>query len=120
MNKRKTGAVYEEKAAAYLKEKGYRILEKNYRCPLGEIDLIAKDGRTLVFVEVKYRKNARNGYPEEAVDTRKQKKICETAAYYVYKNRIPEYTPMRFDVVAVLDGEFKLIKDAFYERRGRE
>ena len=69
-------------------------------------------------MEVKYRKNARNGYPEEAVDTRKQKKIRETAAYYVYKNRIPEYTPMRFDVVAVLDGEFKLIKDAFYERRG--
>ena len=108
-NKRAVGSRYEEETAAFLQKNGYRR---------GEIDLIAKDGRTLVFVEVKYRKNARNGYPEEAVDTRKQKKICETAAYYVYKNRIPEYTPMRFDVVAVLDGEFKLIKDAFYERRG--
>lgn len=76
-----------------MQKNGYRILEKNFRDRRGEIDLIAKDGRTLVFVEVKYRKNARNGYPEEAVDTRKQKKIRETAAYYVYKNRIPEYTP---------------------------
>lgn len=117
-NKRAVGSRYEEETAAFLQKNGYRILEKNFRNRRGEIDLIAKDGRTLVFVEVKYRKNVRNGYPEEAVDTRKQKKICETAAYYVYKNRIPEYTPMRFDVVAVLDGEFKLIKDAFYERRG--
>ena len=118
MNKRKTGQEQEVKAACFLKTQGYQILERNYRCKKGEIDLIAREGQYLVFVEVKYRKNARNGYPEEAVDTRKHKKICETAAYYVYKNRIPEYTPMRFDVVAVLDGEFKLIKDAFYERRG--
>ena len=118
MNKRKTGQEQEVKAACFLKTQGYQILERNYRCKKGEIDLIAREGQYLVFVEVKYRKNARNGYPEEAVDTRKQKKIRETAAYYVYKNRIPEYTPMRFDVVAVLDGEFKQIKDAFYERRG--
>ena len=114
MNKRKTGQEQEVKAACFLKTQGYQILERNYRCKKGEIDLIAREGQYLVFVEVKYRKNTRKGYPEEAVDTRKQKKICETAAYYVYKNRIPEYTPMRFDVVAVLGGEFKLIKDAFY------
>lgn len=117
-NKRAVGSRYEEETAAFCKKMDTGSWRRISRDRRGEIDLIAKDGRTLVFVEVKYRKNVRNGYPEEAVDTRKQKKIRETAAYYVYKNRIPEYTPMRFDVVAVLDGEFKLIKDAFYERRG--
>ncbi len=113
-NKRAVGSRYEEETAAFLQRNGYRILEKNFRDRRGEIDLIAKEGKTLVFVEVKYRKDTKNGYPEEAVDVHKQKKIRETAAYYVYKNRIPEHTPMRFDVVAVLDGEFRLIKDAFY------
>ncbi len=117
-NKRAVGSRYEEETAAFLQKNGYRILEKNFRDRRGEIDLIAKDGRTLVFVEVKYRKNARNGYPEEAVDTRKQKKICETAAYYVYKNRIPEYTPMRFDVVAVFERGVQADQGCFYERRG--
>ena len=73
-NKRAVGSRYEEETAAFLQKNGYRILEKNFRDRRGEIDLIAKDGRTLVFVEVKYRKNARNGYPEEAVDTRKHTK----------------------------------------------
>ena len=56
MNKRKTGTAYEKKAAAYLKEKGYHILKRNYRCPLGEIDLIAEENGYLVFIEVKYRR----------------------------------------------------------------
>ena len=114
MNKRKEGSKYEDAAAEYLENSGYKILERNFYTHFGEIDIIAwKDGM-IVFVEVKYRKDTKNGYPEEAVDAHKQKKIRETAAYYVYKNRIPEHTPMRFDVVAVLDGEFRLIKDAFY------
>ena len=92
-NKRAVGSRYEEETAAFLQKNGYRILEKNFRDRRGEIDLIAKDGRTLVFVEVKYRKNARNGYPEEAVDTRKQKKIRETAAYYVYKTGFRNIPP---------------------------
>ena len=82
-NKRAVGSRYEEETAAFLQKNGYRILEKNFRDRRGEIDLIAKDGRTLVFVEVKYRKNVRNGYPEEAVDTRKQKKIREIGRAHV-------------------------------------
>ena len=61
MNKRKTGTEYEELAARWLIEKGYEILEKNYRCRIGEIDLIARDGRYLVFVEVKYRSDEKAG-----------------------------------------------------------
>ena len=75
MNRRKEGAYYENLVAEYLKTQGYEILEKNYRCRIGEIDLIAKEGETLVFVEVKYRRNDKMGDPKEAVNRKKQKKI---------------------------------------------
>lgn len=74
MNRRKEGAYYENLVAEYLKTQGYEILEKNYRCRIGEIDLIAKEGETLVFVEVKYRRDDKMGNPKEAVDRKKQKK----------------------------------------------
>lgn len=67
MNKRQIGTLYEEKAARCLQAAGYEILERNYRCRAGEIDLIAKDHDFLVFVEVKYRENASMGTPLEAV-----------------------------------------------------
>ena len=74
MNRRKEGAYYENLVAEYLKTQGYEILEKNYRCRIGEIDPIAKEGETLVFVEVKYRRDDKMGNPKEAVDRKKQKK----------------------------------------------
>ena len=85
MNRRKEGAYYENLVAEYLKTQGYEILEKNYRCRIGEIDLIAKEGETLVFVEVKYRRSSEAGDPAEAVDYRKQKKISRVAEYYCWK-----------------------------------
>ena len=75
MNRRKIGQEQEELAAKYLEEKGYEILERNYRIRTGEIDLIARDARYLVFIEVKYRKNLQMGDPLEAVDVRKQQRI---------------------------------------------
>ena len=72
MNKRKTGAVYEERAAAYLIQHGFQILEKNFYCRQGEIDLVGIHGEYLVFVEVKYRKSKGKGLPEEAVTAAKQ------------------------------------------------
>lgn len=110
MNKRKTGAVYEEKAAAYLKEKGYRILEKNYRCPLGEIDLIAEESGYLVFIEVKYRKTSRLGTGEEAVNTKKQRRILGAARWYLMEHGMHLY---RFDVAAINGTEITLIRNAF-------
>ena len=70
-NKRMAGSRYEQLAARYLEQKGMDVLELNYRCRTGEIDIIARDGGYLVFVEVKYRKTKRAGYALEAIDSRK-------------------------------------------------
>ena len=110
MNKRKTVTEYEELAARWLTGKGFEILEKNYRCRIGEIDLIARDGRYLVFVEVKYRSDEKAGDPSEAVNWYKQKKICQTASWYLRQKRIPEDMPCRFDVVSILGSEIYHIK----------
>lgn len=112
-NKRKTGAEYEEKAASWLEKQGMRILEKNYRCREGEIDLVAMDGSYLVFVEVKYRRDQHAGHPAEAVDARKQRKIVRTAMYYCMERKIFQDQPCRFDVVSVLGNSTEHIKDAF-------
>lgn len=112
-NKRKTGSLYENMAAVFLEQQGFLILERNYHDRRGEIDLIARDGRYLVFVEVKYRKNSRMGYPEEAVGCKKQQHIRHTAEYYLYSHRYCGDTPCRFDVVSILGEEIRLIKDAF-------
>lgn len=107
------GSRYEEAAAAFLKEQGYEILERNYRDRYGEIDIIGRDGNYLVFVEVKYRTGNRSGYPEEAVYTRKQERIRHTASYYLYSRRLSQETPCRFDVVSIMGDEIRVIKDAF-------
>ena len=112
-NKRKTGSHYEEVAAAYLKRQGYEILERNYRDRLGEIDIIAMEGRYLAFVEVKYRKNLKSGYPEEAVSRQKQQRIRHTASYYLYRHGYGEETPCRFDVVSIAGDDISLFRDAF-------
>lgn len=79
----------------------------------GEIDLILKDGAYLVFTEVKYRADGSLGYPLEAVDLRKQKRIRDTARYFMYIRKIPEDTPCRFDVVGFTGGDLQWILDAF-------
>lgn len=112
-NKRGTGAEYEQKAAEYLESRGYEILCRNFRCRIGEIDLIARDGSYLVFVEVKYRVNARMGEPKEAVDDRKQRKISRTAAYYCMRHGISPERPCRFDVAAFTQGKWEIIQNAF-------
>lgn len=111
MNKRSVGSFYEEAVSAYLKEKGVQIIEKNFRCRMGEIDLIGIDGDTLVFFEIKYRKNNLYGSPLEAVDYRKQKKIISVAKYYLTYKDVDKY--IRFDVIGVCDNEIEWIKDAF-------
>ena len=89
-NRRKTGADYEKAAGFYLEQMGYEILQFNYRCRLGEIDLIAKDGAYYVFCEVKYRADERKGSPLEAVDARKQQKIFRTAMYYLTEQQLED------------------------------
>ena len=112
MNRRETGRQYEETAVRYLEEQHYQILERNYQIRTGEIDIIAKDGAYLVFAEVKFRQNERMGDPLEAVDIRKQKKICQTAKYYLYQKKLQDL-PCRFDVIAITGAKVCHIKDAF-------
>jgi putative endonuclease len=90
----------EEEAARYLKRKGYRILARHVDLPLGELDIIAVDGRTIVFVEVKTRTSADAGHPSEAIDVRKEQRMTQAALAYLKRNGLLKYSA-RFDVVAI-------------------
>lgn len=103
MNNKILGNRGENIAAEYLQNKGYQILCRNYRCAIGEIDIIASQQNTVVFVEVKTRSSLRFGRPGEAVDYRKQHKIIRTAQWYCQGNNLRGKT-CRFDVVEVLPG----------------
>ena len=102
----KTGYDGEELATNYLKRNNYLIIERNFLCKQGEIDIIAKDKKEneYVFIEVKTRKNRKYGNPVEAVDNRKQKHIVNTTKYYVYKNKL-ENAFIRFDVISILNNQ---------------
>lgn len=113
MNKRKVGSLYEEKAVNYLKGKGMELITCNYRCRLGEIDIIGRHNGFLVFVEVKYRKNNLTEAPEEAVHSRKQRTICKVADYYRMKENISEFSPIRYDILAVCGDEITWYQNGF-------
>lgn len=113
MNKRQLGEQYETMAVQYLTKAGYRVLERNFRCRTGEIDIIAKDGEYLVFVEVKYRSGRTCGSPLEAVDHKKQQTIIRVAQYYMMKHGYATQTNCRFDVVAIQGTEVTLVQNAF-------
>ncbi len=106
----------EQAAAKWLKKQGYRLITANYRCRYGEIDIIAQDGDTLVFVEVKTRAAGGLAAGREAVTRSKQAKLRATAQLYL--QRLPDATPARFDVLEVTmnpDGTARIeqVKDAF-------
>lgn len=109
----------EKAAEAYLKKQGYRILKKNYRNKVGEIDLIAEHNKVLVFIEVKSRTDASLEHPFMAVTPRKQKKIAQTASLFLVQNKVGD-RQIRFDVVSVLAGtenpdalQVEVLQDAF-------
>jgi putative endonuclease len=100
----------ENRAARYLRERGYKILVRNFRCPLGEIDIVARDGRTLVFVEVKTRTQD-DPLPEDQVNPFKQHQITKAGKFYLGRYGVPQ-PPSRFDVIAVVwpDGREPVIR----------
>ena len=113
-NKRAVGAYYEDRAAEYLESLNWQILERNFCTKAGEIDIIARDGDCIVFVEVKYRAGERFGTPFEAVDPRKQRKISRTALMYFNRRGYPQDTAGRFDVIGIsADGKIYHIQNAF-------
>ena len=106
------GKINEQLACDYLQKKKYKIIEKNYQNQLGEIDIIAKYKKIIVFVEVKYRKTAFFGLPQEAVNPYKQSKIRTCASMYLKVNDLLD-APIRFDVIAILGEEITHIENAF-------
>lgn len=112
-NKREIGSKKEELAAAYLMDKGLNVLRKNYYFPGGEIDLVVKDEEYLVFTEVKYRRSASFGFPAEAVNKSKQKKMILGARMYLHEYRLPMETPCRFDVISICGDEITWMENAF-------
>lgn len=113
MNKRATGTERERQAAEYLEAQGMRIMERNYRNSRGEIDIIGYHEGYLVFVEVKYRSSADRGYAVEAVNLKKQRRICRVADYYRYTHSLGEDKAVRYDVVAIQGEEIEWVKNAF-------
>jgi len=92
----------EKIAENYLLQQGLSLVSRNFYCRLGEVDLIMEDGNCLVFVEVRQRKNNSYGSPIETISTTKQRKIRDTAMYYMMVNNTPGQQELRFDVVGIL------------------
>jgi len=108
----------ESLAEEFLRSKGYEIVERNFKTRFGEIDLVAKDGDTLVFLEVRTKKNAVFGHPFDTVNLKKQRKIINMAKMFLVVKDIPASTVCRFDVIGLIAEEGKEIqifhlRDAF-------
>jgi putative endonuclease len=115
-NNRALGMKGEEFALRFLRRRGYKIIARNFSTPAGEIDIIARQGKAIVFIEVKTRSSSFFGWPEEAIDEKKRRRIHIAARIYMQRDRRCFGKHFRFDVVSVLFGEKPqalLIKDAF-------
>jgi putative endonuclease len=111
-SKASRGRSGERRAVAYLEGRGYRVVERNFRCRAGEIDIIARDGNDLVFVEVRTRADGRRGSALETVGARKQARIARVAEAYLAL-RSPACSSCRFDVVGITGDDIELVVDAF-------
>lgn len=113
MNNRSIGTRYEEQAVKYLEKHGFLLLEQNFRCRLGEIDIVGIHEGCLVFAEVKYRNNLRSGWPEEAVGCAKQLKISSASDYYRLTHKQEANRQVRYDVVAICGENITWHQNAF-------
>ena len=112
VDNKKLGARGENQACRYLQKSGYEILERNYKNPFGEIDIIAKKEDTVAFIEVKTRLNENYGAPSEAVGSKRRFRYIKSAEYYFYGKEID--CTVRFDIIEILRGELNHIENAFY------
>jgi len=119
---REQGEYTENLARQYLESKGFTLIEKNFNCRMGEIDLIMQDNSSLVFVEVRYRRNTYFGNGAESVTPSKQAKLVKTASLYLQRNTKLNQYPARFDVISITGSiatddinkiNFDWIKNAF-------
>lgn len=116
MNKRVEGTRWEKAAADYLSARGVKIVDNNFRCRIGEIDLIGYEEHILVFIEVKYRRSDRYGSASEAVGYNKQQIIGRVSDYYRVVRHITDDIQIRYDVVAIQGNQINWIKNAFFRR----
>jgi putative endonuclease len=106
------GTVAERRAVSVLVGRGYRIVERNFRCPAGELDIVAFDGDVLCFIEVRSRSDDSHGSALEAIDRRKQRQVSRIALMFIGL-RNPDFRRSRFDVVAITGDQVELIQDAW-------
>ena len=106
------GASAESAAVQLLVDAGYRIVERNFRCKAGELDIVARDGDVLVFVEVRSRSDDEHGCAAEMIGTAKQRRVARVARYYLGTAQ-PEFDECRFDIVGITAEESFLLRDAF-------
>jgi putative endonuclease len=109
---KKIGALSETKACEHLQANGLKLIERNFNCCLGEIDIIMQDGDEIVFVEVRHNKHIAHAI--ESIDHYKQSKIIKAATFFLQKKQWYDKVHCRFDVVAVTDNDLEWIKDAFH------
>ena len=105
-----TGAAGEERALQHLEQQGMHLVERNFRCKVGEIDLIMRDGATLVFVEVRARADGRHGRAAASITPAKQRRLTRAAERYL--QRLRTLPPCRFDVIAIDDGVLTWLRNA--------
>lgn len=117
-NRKLRGQTGENIAAEYLKQAGLIIIARNYRCPKGEMDIIAREGKWYIFVEVRSKSSGIMGYGEESIDPRKARRLQSIASYYLLEQGLRQWPPLRIDIVAILfkpgaaDPEIKWIQNA--------
>lgn len=104
----------EARAEAFLLARGFSLLERNFLCKVGEIDLLMRDGNCLVFVEVRFRKNANFGSALETVNHSKQKKLIAAAQFYLSRNPLPAGATVRFDVIGITGDDIQWVVNAFH------
>ena len=109
--KQKLGKFGEDMAVSILEKMGYRILERNFRTKLGEVDIIAEENKDLVFIEVKNRRNLSFGSPQSSVNLRKQMRLVRLALVYVKMKNLRRN--IRFDIFAIEGRNYEVIKNAF-------
>lgn len=95
------GKAGEELALEHIKQAGLSILECNYRCPIGEMDIIARDGKMIVFLEVRTRSSGKRGWGEESITAKKKARLYRIATHYLKFNNYREWPPIRFDLIAI-------------------
>ncbi len=117
INKIQLGKKGEELARKFLDKKGFNIVDHNFRCRYGEIDLILRKEKSFHFVEVKFRRTLEYGLPQESVNKKKQRKIQNVALLWLKKRHLPMETEIHFDVLAINQSgngvEYEYIEDAF-------